>query len=143
MEKTEWEIAWSNQFSVGIPDMDEEHKQFIARVNEVNKAIVEAEDKTTVERLMNTMIIEATRHFCHEQQLLDQWKFPKAQAHAESHAKLSARFARVMKEIQEADLSYVWAVKALQVKQLLVEHLMHEDMEYRDFVRARSAKLAG
>ncbi len=140
MEKNEWEIAWTDYFAVGEAGMDEEHKQFIARVNEVNKAIIEAEDKTTVERLMNRMIMEATRHFAHEQQLLDQWNYPKAKVHAEQHAQILARFTRVMKEIQDADLSYVWAVKALQIKQLLVEHLMHEDMAYRDFAREQRSK---
>lgn len=139
MEKSEWEIAWSDYLSVGVPEMDVEHQQFISRVNDVNKAIVEAENKATVTHLLDLMLMEATRHFLHEQQLLEQWKYPEAKAHAEKHAQLAARFRRAMKEIQEADLSYVWAFKGLQIKQLLVEHLLHEDMEYRDFLRGQQA----
>lgn len=138
MERSEWEIAWTDYLSVGVPEMDEEHRQFIARVNELNKAIIESEDKATVERLMDLMLMEATHHFWHEQQLLEHWKYPEAQAHADRHAELTAQFARVMKEIEASDISFVWASKGLRFKQLLVEHLLHEDMKYRDFLRAKT-----
>ena len=137
MEKNEWEIAWSEFLAVGVPAMDEEHRQFIARVNDVNRAIVDAEDKATVERLMDLMLMEATHHFWHEQQLLDKRKYPEAKEHAEKHAQLTAQFTQAMKEFQDADVSYIWAMKGLQIKQLLVMHLLREDMKYRDFLRAR------
>jgi len=140
MERSEWEIAWTDYLSVGVPEMDEEHRQFIARVNELNKAIIESEDKATVERLMDLMLMEATHHFWHEQELLERWKYPEAEAHAAKHAELTAQFARVMKEIEASDISFVWASKGLLFKQLLVEHLLREDMKYRDFLRAKTGR---
>jgi len=140
MKKSEWEIVWSDYLSVGVPEMDEEHRQFIARVNELNLAILESEDKARVERLMDLMLMEATHHFWHEQELLERWKYPEAEAHAAKHAELTAQFARVMKEIEASDISFVWASKGLLFKQLLVEHLLREDMKYRDFLRAKTGR---
>ena len=137
MDKAEWKIAWSDALSVDVPEMDEEHRQFIARVNDVNKAIIDALDKTTVAHLMDLMQIEAARHFQHEQQLLEQWNYPDATAHAERHAQLIAKFNHAMKEFQESDLSFVWALKGLQIKQSLVEHLLREDMKYKEFLRSQ------
>src|SRR5471030_1670125 len=102
--------------------MDEEHRQFISRVNDLNKAIIESEDKATVERMMDLMFMEAAHHFWHEQALLTQWKYPETAAHVAKHMELTAQFERVMKEIAETDISFVWALKGLHVKQLLVEH---------------------
>jgi len=137
LDKAEWKIAWNDALSVDVPEMDEEHRQFIARVNDVNKAIIDAADKSTVEHLMNLMQMEAARHFEHEQQLLEQWKYPEAAAHAERHAQLMAKFNHMMKEFQESDLSFVWALKGLQIKQSLVEHLMREDLKYKEFLQAQ------
>ncbi len=137
MEKSEWEIAWSEFLSVGVQEMDEEHRQFIARVNELNKAIIESEDKATVERMMDLMLMEAAHHFWHEEKLLAKWNYPETDAHIAAHAELKAQFERVMKQFAESDISFVWALKGLHVKQLLVEHLLKEDMKYRDFLRAR------
>jgi hemerythrin len=134
---TEWEIAWSDFLSVGVREMDDEHRQFISRVNELNKAIIESADKATVERVMELMLMEAAHHFWHEQELLARWKYPEIAAHIAKHAELTAQFERVMKAIAESDLSFVWALKGLHVKQLLVEHLLREDMKYRDFLQAQ------
>ena len=137
MDKSEWEIAWSNFLSVGVAEMDDEHRQFIARVNDLNKAIVEIEDKATVARAMDLMLMEAARHFKHEEQLLAQWNYPEAAAHAAKHAELTAQFDRAVKEFAETDISFVWALKGLHIKQLLVAHLLNEDMKYRDFLRTQ------
>jgi len=135
LKTREWEISWSDSLNVGVPEIDEEHRQFVARVNELNQAIVECEGKATIERLLDLMLMEANHHFWHEQQLLAQWKYPQRAAHAAEHALLTARFDRVMKEFEQADVSFTWALKGLYIKQLLIDHLLHEDMKYRDFLR--------
>lgn len=138
MEKNEWEIAWSNFLRVDVPEMDEEHQQFIARVNELNRAVLESEDKATVMRAIDRMLGEATNHFAHEEEILARYEYPELVAHADRHAELAAQFERVKQEIAAADISFVWAAKGLRIKQMLVEHLLGEDMKYRDFLRARS-----
>ena len=140
MEKSEWEIAWTDYLSVGVPEMDEEHRQFISRVNDLNKAIIESEDKKTVERMMDLMLIEAAHHFWHEQELLARWNYPETAAHTAKHAELTAQFDRTMTEFEESDISFVWALKGLRLKNLLVEHLLKEDMKYRDFLRGETAQ---
>jgi hemerythrin len=137
LKKCESEIVWSDFLSVGVAEMDDEHRQFISRVNELNKAILESEDKATVERMMDLMLMEAAHHFWHEQALLTRWKYPDTAAHVVKHAELTLQFERVMKEFAESDVSFVWALKGLHVKQLLVEHLLKEDMKYRDFLLAQ------
>jgi hemerythrin-like metal-binding protein len=137
LKKSEWEIAWNDFLSVGVPEMDEDHRQFISRVNELNQAIIESEDKATVERKMDMMLMEAAHHFGQEQELLARWKDPDAAAHAAKHAELIAQLARVMKEFAQTDISFVWALKGLHLKQLLVEHLLKDDTKYRDFLQTQ------
>lgn len=137
MEDREWEIRWSDSLSVDVPEIDAEHKQFVARINELNHAIVEGRDKPAVERLLDLMLMEATHHFWHEQRLLAQWKYPQRAEHTAKHAQLTAQFERIMREFEQADVSFTWALKGLYIKQLLVEHLLREDMKYRDFLRQR------
>jgi hemerythrin len=135
---SEWEIAWRGALSVDVPAMDAEHRQFILRVNELNKAILESDDKATVARAMDLMLTEAAHHFSHEEELLARWKYPETAAHVAKHAQLTAEFQRVMTEFAQTDISFVWAVKGLHVKQLLVEHLLKEDLKYADFLQAKA-----
>lgn len=135
MKHSEWEINWSDSLSVGVPEIDAEHKQFVARINDLNHAIVEGRDKPTVERLLDLLLMEAMHHFWHEQRLLAKWKYPQRVEHTAKHVQLTAQFERIMKEFEQADVSFTWALKGLYIKQLLIEHLLREDMKYRDFLR--------
>lgn len=137
MTECEWKIRWNDSLSVGVAEIDAEHRQFVARINELNQAIVECKDKATVERLLDLMLMEASHHFWHEQQLLALWKYPGRADHAAKHAQLTAQFERLMKEFERADVSFTWALKGLYIKQLLVAHLLKEDMKYRDFLRTQ------
>jgi hemerythrin len=64
-------------------------------------------------------------------------RYPETAAHTATHAELTPQFERVMKEFAETDISLVWALKGLQLKQLLVGHLLKENMKYRDFLRVQ------
>ena len=137
MKKSEWEIRWNDALSVGVAEIDEEHRRFIARVDELNQAIMECKDKPTVERLLDLILMEAAHHFWHEQRLLVEWKYPDRAVHAAKHAHLVEQFECVMQEFEQADVSFTWALKGLYIKQLLIDHLLKEDMKYRDFLRAQ------
>jgi hemerythrin len=136
VQTDEWTIAWSDILTVDVPELDREHRQFILRVNALNRAMIDCCDKATIKRLMQSMLTEAAQHFWHEEQLLIEWKYPDIAVHAHKHAQLTAQLNQAMKQFEEADVSYVWAVKGLHIKQLLVDHLLKEDMKYRDFLRA-------
>ena len=130
----EWEIEWSDFLSVGIPEIDDEHRRFISRVNDVNRAIVELEDKVTVERLLDLMLMEATGHFRNEVRLLQSRQYPHTADHARKHEQLSEQFSCLIEEFRKDNLSYVWALKGLRLKQLLVEHLLQEDMKFKEYL---------
>ena len=141
MERSEWEIRWSDFLSVGIPEIDDEHRAFVGRVNDLNQAIVELEDKTTVERLMAMMLIEATSHFRNEVRLLKARQYPQAADHARKHEELIDQFTRLSGQFREGELRFVWAMKGLRVKQLLVDHLLQEDMKFKEYFAKQTKEL--
>jgi hemerythrin len=143
LENHEWEVAWNDFLSTGVPQMDAEHRSFIMRVNELNRAIVEAGDKAAVRQAMDSMLVEAASHFRHEEELLADAGYAEAAAHAAKHAALAAKFDRARQEFEAAEFSFVWAAKGLHIKQLLVEHLLREDLKYRDFLQSKIRRSTG
>ena len=139
MEASEWQIKWTDSLSVGIPEIDAEHRLFIARVNDVNRAIVNLENKGIVERLMELMLIEAARHFRNEIQLLKARQFPDTAEHVKKHDQLSDRLDCLIDDFRQDDPSFLWAMKGLRIKQLLVEHLLQEDMKFKEYFAQSSA----
>lgn len=138
MEKNGWELKWTELLTVGVPQMDEEHKKFIAQVNELTKAVLECRDKATIRHLMDSMLAEAANHFRNEEQLLVKWKYPDRAVHATKHVQLAAQLNLVKREFETPAVSFMGALKGLQINQLLIDHVLKEDMKYRDFLRGRA-----
>jgi len=139
MEENGFELKWSNLLSVGVQEMDEEHRIFIGRVNELNEAVIAWQDKATIRRLMDAMLFEAANHFKNEEQLLLEWRYPDRAVHAAKHAQLMQELRRVKSEFETPANSFLGALKGLKINQLLIDHLLKEDMKYRDFLRAQAS----
>ena len=138
MEQNGGELKWTDFLTVGVPEMDEEHRKFIAQVNELTKAVLERRDKATIRRLMDSMLAEAANHFRNEEELLVEWNYPDQADHAAKHVELSEQLKLVKREFEAPAISFMGALKGLQINQLLIDHLLKEDMKYRDFLRARA-----
>ena len=82
MEIPIWKIEWSDALSVGIPEIDEDHRRFARLVNELNRSIVDRAELAEVRRRLQVIIADAVQHFAHEERLFKEWMYPDAESHA-------------------------------------------------------------
>ncbi|MDD2701947.1 MAG: hemerythrin domain-containing protein [Sideroxydans sp.] len=133
-----WQLQWSQELSVHIPEIDAEHKHFIELINALNEAIAERMSFSEVRKRMQDVLDDAVAHFAHEEVLFIEWGYPDAEQHAREHAAATDIFTAIMKRIEKSEQDYEWVDAGLQVKQLLLAHLLNEDMKYRDFWLAQN-----
>jgi len=133
-----WRLEWSPELSVHIPEIDAEHKHFIELINALNEAIAERMSLSEVRKRMQDVLDDAVAHFDHEEVLFVEWGYPEAEQHAREHAAAAEIFVTIMKRIEKSEQDYEWVEAGLQVKQLLVAHLLNEDMKYRDYWLAQN-----
>lgn len=133
-----WRLEWSQELSVHIPEIDAEHKHFIELINALNEAIAERMSLSEVRKRMQDVLDDAVAHFDHEEVLFIEWGYPDAEQHAREHAAAAEIFVTIMKRIEKSEQDYEWVEAGLQVKQLLVAHLLNEDMKYRDYWLAQN-----
>jgi hemerythrin-like metal-binding protein len=137
VDPTIWTIQWNESLSVGIPEIDTDHQRFILLVNDLNWAISARQEKPEIERRLRLIITDAKTHFRHEELLFAEHGFPGAAHHAELHTELTSEFLRVLGEFNRSQDSYHWIKSGLLIKKLLVDHLLEEDMTYREFLGSR------
>jgi hemerythrin len=128
------EMKWNDKISVGIPELDEDHRQFIRCAYDLNIALAENEGKSEVKALLRLLVNHAVRHFLREQDLLVKLGFPECPEHAAKCAKLKLFLDFAMKQFENADDRISWELKALYIEGLLSQHFQKEDMRYRDFL---------
>jgi len=133
MKPCSWKLDWNDDMSVGIPEVDQEHRQFIQLVNDLNRSIASRMDLAEIQRRIQLIIEHADLHFSHEETLLRQRNYPDADDHANKHAQAIEALHKTMAQCTKDSLEPQWIAAGLEVKNILVTHLMTEDMKFRDY----------
>ncbi|WP_018294135.1 bacteriohemerythrin [Mariprofundus ferrooxydans] len=142
MQDQVWQLEWSDKLSVGIDDIDAQHRHFIELINGLNRAILDRMDITEIRRRMQLILDDAAQHFAHEEALFAAWHYPDADEHAKYHRQATTAFMRIMTRLSDNHTESEWIEAGLKVKQLLVAHLVTEDMKYRDYFKAHKQAAA-
>jgi hemerythrin len=135
-----WRLDWNDGLSVGIPEIDVEHQRFISLVNDLNEAIVARMDKEVIKRCMQAILDDTAAHFAHEEALFKEWGYPAAEEHAARHVETIQALHDIMSRFVHGGTEYEWIEAGLQVKQALIDHLLIEDMKYRDYCLASGVR---
>ncbi len=128
-----WRLDWDESLSVGIPEIDAEHQHFMRLINELNEAIVGRMGEEEIKSRMQSILEDAAAHFAHEEALFREWNYPDAEAHAGRHAEITRALHEIMMRFEHDGLEYELIEAGLKVKAALIEHLLSEDMKYRDY----------
>jgi hemerythrin-like metal-binding protein len=133
MRRPTWQFVWKEELSVGIPEIDAEHKHFIFLVNELNKSITQGMAPEVIKGNLLLILEDAAQHFEHEERLFKEWKYPDADVHAKIHAHV----LKVLQEIKEKFIPYgydsEWVDAGMLIKGVLIDHILTEDMKYADY----------
>jgi hemerythrin-like metal-binding protein len=132
-----WRLEWDESLSTDIPEIDAEHRHFIRLVNELNEAIIGRMNKKEIKSRMRAILGDAVMHFAHEEAMFKEWGYPDAQEHARKHAQIIFFLNEIMESIDHGRMAHGWLEAGLAMKQVLTQHLLNEDMKYRDYHAAQ------
>jgi hemerythrin-like metal-binding protein len=135
MDKSIWTIEWSDAISMSNPVIDKEHQQFITLVNQLNMAILDRDNKETIVNIMQRIYTHSELHFASEERLFAENHYPLADEHTQIHTKLLETFKQYLEKMEKSLFSKEWIFLGLAIKDLLVEHVVEEDMKYKDYLR--------
>ena len=126
-------FAWSEDMSVGIPEVDKDHQQFILLINDLNRAITEHMSASVIHHRLDLIIDDAERHFTQEEKLFNEWQYPDTDQHTTIHSQVMSSLHSIKKNFIPYGHNSEWMDAGVQVKKILVDHILKEDMKYADF----------
>lgn len=127
-------IQWSDNFSVGVRQFDEQHKQLIRMLNRIAADPDAGTRSETISDLLNSMTNYAQVHFEAEEVLMIQYGYPQLKEHADQHN----TFRRKTVELCMDTMNRVEAVPESILQYLrdwLIGHILQSDMAYKPFFR--------
>lgn len=135
MDHEKLTIDWNDVMSVGIPEIDEDHKRFVALVHAFNDSIAEQMHRTNIRKCLQDILDDAVVHFAHEERLFEEWHYPDAGEHTNKHAQLTSLLEHIMANTVNFGFDSEWIEVGLKVKAALINHILTEDMKYAEFCR--------
>ncbi len=142
MEHHTWKIEWDEKVSVGIPEIDADHKRFISLIDDLNRAILDRMEPEEIKKRLQFILDDTARHFAHEEKLLREWNYPDAEEHVRKHASVLNSLQAIQDQLFAYQMPAEWISVGIEVKDILINHLLMEDAKYagyyRNTIKARS-----
>lgn len=131
-------IDWNDEFKLGLPTIDAEHKELLAVCNQFLDAVQAQAPLRQLADILHAMIARARNHFRAEEHMLDRHGYPALAAHKAEHDRLlvqaEALKSRYDDAGQEEEMSRLTTETATFLQTWLLDHIRANDRPYRPFL---------
>ncbi|PKL42734.1 MAG: hypothetical protein CVV41_11915 [Candidatus Riflebacteria bacterium HGW-Riflebacteria-1] len=128
-------MKWSEAYLIGCPTVDEQHKELIEKVDELEQRLEndEADDHSFTDALM--FVVDYARdHFRDEENLMFETGYPGFENHRMLHDRLVNHLANFLKDMQQGNGgTFSELVSYLHV--WIDGHVLVEDIKFGKFFR--------
>jgi hemerythrin len=122
-----WDYA---QMTTGLPEIDEEHKEWIRRFNEFDAAVAEGQGLEAIQHTLHFLAQYTETHFAHEEARMAQYNSPVAALNRAEHDRFRAKLYEIEAWIQREGTTLVEVVSLkIDMEQWLVNHICKVDVQ--------------
>jgi hemerythrin len=128
-------FEWKDDLSVGINEIDEQHKELINKLNQLAESILQKKGKGKIVMILNFMKDYGGNHFTCEERYMAKSNYPGLESQKKQHEKFKNTVTRLINELDtEKDMEFF----ASQVQRFLIDwlilHIRTEDQKYGGFL---------
>ncbi|EME70366.1 hemerythrin-like protein [Paramagnetospirillum caucaseum] len=134
-----WQYRWSDDFALGDPIVDAQHRAFFEEAAALRSALASEEPKDEIVAYCTAFIANLRAHFADEEQLMARIGFPALAVHRQEHERLLARTEEVVAGIHAADCLIDCLLGTHALMEALVEHVANQDMRLKSFMPRQCA----
>jgi len=129
-------INWRDEFSVGVDEMDRQHKKLLTMINRLIEEQHTLTDQKTIAELLDGMIDYAQEHFRAEEFLMAEYDYDRKAWQEMRHKEF---IDKTLSFMTAADIGpNILSVALLDfLSSWLVNHILTEDMQYKEFFRSK------
>lgn len=129
-------INWSENLSVNIKEIDEQHKKLVSMINELHDAMRSGKGKDVLEKIFKGLSQYVGTHFATEEKYMSTHNYPGYLSHKAEHTKLTQRVLDLQRQFEQG--TPVLTVELLNfLKDWLQNHIIGTDKKYGPFLNGK------
>lgn len=122
-------VTWSDNYSVGNLQMDNQHKKLIKMINDLHLAMSQGKGKEVVGRLINDLTNYTVVHFQDEERMMTEINFPRRDEHFRIHEQFVNKVSQFKKDYDNNKITLSMDIMSF-LKDWLTDHIQKMDKEY-------------
>jgi hemerythrin len=135
-------VEWSDELSVGIEEIDAQHKMLVSLVNRLyEETILHKADLETLDEILNQLVEYTIIHFSVEESLFRIFDFPATEIHTRHHNELKVQVLELQTKVRKGEAT-VNVELLVFLKDWLQHHILEEDKTYGPFLIQQGVKSA-
>ena len=132
-------MSWTETYSTGIKEIDQQHKKLIDLINALHDAMAKGQAKDVLGKILGELITYCASHFAMEEKLFDQYGYPDAADHKDKHQKMTSKVLALQMQYDQGKAMMTLEVMEF-LQQWLDKHILGTDMKYAPFLKGKGVK---
>jgi hemerythrin len=131
MEEDQVFFAWNDEMSVGIAEVDEQHKMLVGILNRLFSAVVSRESNEVTAEILDTLVDYSNTHFGLEEKLMQEAGYDPVEfaAHLREHRAFIEKIGGAAEKHLAEGKSVSFEIISF-LKRWLRDHILVTDMKY-------------
>lgn len=135
------EFQWKESMSVGIQEIDAEHKALIDMLNDLFTSLKVGKGQDMAGETVKNMAKYAVKHFHTEEEYFKKFSYPDTKAHIAEHKAFVSEVEDLLDRADCGSCMYSLEI-ANYLKDWLVKHIMGSDLKYAPYLQEMQAQNA-
>ncbi|QSI77826.1 MULTISPECIES: bacteriohemerythrin [Niveibacterium] len=123
---------WSDDFSVGIEEIDAQHKELVDLLNQLHEAIHEHHGRDTSRAILDKLADYTRTHFAVEESLMRVSNYPEFAQHKQNHEDLIAQVHALQEKLDSGQAAITFELLHF-LKVWLTRHINEADKRFGAF----------
>ncbi|MDS4031067.1 MAG: bacteriohemerythrin [Candidatus Contendobacter sp.] len=126
-------MEWSDTLSVGVQAIDDQHKQLVAMLNEINEGIRGGWGKEARDEVLIKLVDYTLTHFATEESLMQIFGYPEENTHKKCHADLIQMVEQYIRKYNQDPNASSYDLLFF-LKRWLFQHILKDDKALGQFL---------
>jgi hemerythrin len=132
-------ITWTDQYSVGVEEIDNQHKGLVKLINRLFDAMSDGNANNVLRVILNDLTKYVQVHFATEEKYFAAFKYPESEAHIEEHQQFVNEVVKFKSQFEAGNIVLSFALFKF-LKGWLFNHIQGSDKKYSDCFIANGLK---